>query len=193
MPFAIFLLVLFGLLLLVTPFLTIALFAREAKLRRQLNELAEENAKQHTKLQRAVGELQSKLAAAPAATAPVAEKSLSPEPRPPVPVPRSVPTEQVPAPTVVVPIVAPIKETPVVTPRIEAKPCCAATPPIIPPAVVTPPQETHSACRPSRAETPHACGRRLLQLLISGGRASRRRRRFRRYALLRRNQHLSSA
>jgi hypothetical protein len=41
--------VLYGLLLLVTPFLTIALFAREAKLRRQLNELAEENAKQHTK------------------------------------------------------------------------------------------------------------------------------------------------
>src|SRR5690348_17690481 len=71
---AILLLVLFGLLVVVTPFLTIALFVREAKLRRRLNELAEENTRQHTILQRAVGELQSKLAAASAPTAPVAEK-----------------------------------------------------------------------------------------------------------------------
>src|SRR5208282_1427362 len=48
MPLLILFFVLFGLLLLVTPFLTIALFFREAKLRKQLNDLAEENAKQHT-------------------------------------------------------------------------------------------------------------------------------------------------
>ena len=100
MPFAILLLVLFGLLLLVTPFLTIALFAREAKLRRQLNELAEENAKQHTKLQRAVGELQSKLAATPAPTTPPAEKPSSPEVCQPVSLPGSIPPLQAPAPTV---------------------------------------------------------------------------------------------
>src|SRR5690348_17751807 len=99
---AILLLVLFGLLVVVTPFLTIALFVREAKLRRRLNELAEENTRQHTILQRAVGELQSKLAAASAPTAPVAEKPTSAEPRQPspVPVPRSFPTVRIPSPIV---------------------------------------------------------------------------------------------
>jgi hypothetical protein len=146
MPFAILLLVLFGLLLLVTPFLTIALFAREAKLRRQLNELAEENATQHTKLQRALGELQSKLAAMPAPTTPAAEKPSSPEVRQPVSVPGSIPPLQAPAPTVV----PQIRETPAATSRVEAKPPVAppATPPIIPPAVVTPPQKPTAPVAP---------------------------------------------
>ena len=125
---AILLLVLFGLLVVVTPFLTIALFVREAKLRRQLNELADENTRQHTKLQRDVGELQSKLAATSAATTPVAQKPIGSEPRQPspVPVPRSFPTVQVPPPVVV-------------SPRVEVKPPVAqpATPPI--PSVAAPP------------------------------------------------------
>jgi len=136
---AILLLVFVGLLVVVTPFLTIALFVKQAKLRRQLNELAEENANQHTKLQRAVGELQSKLAAVPAPTTPVAEKPPSPEVRQPVSVPGSIPPSQVPAPTGV----PPIRETPAATPRVDAMPPVAppVRPPIIAPAVVTPSQK----------------------------------------------------
>ncbi|HXJ03590.1 MAG TPA: DUF2339 domain-containing protein [Candidatus Acidoferrum sp.] len=148
MPPAILLLVLFGLLVVVTPFLTIALFVREAKLRRQLNELAEENTRQHTKLQRAVGELQGKLAATSAPTTPVAEKPISAEPRQPSPVsvPRSSPTVQIPPPVVV-------------SPRVELKPYvpAPATPPI-PPAAAPPPEAkpTLPAAPPKIIPTPAA-------------------------------------
>jgi hypothetical protein len=95
--------VLFGLLLLATPFFAIALYVKYSNLRKQLNELAEENAKQHIKLQRAVGELQSKVAAtAPPAAAP-ADKSVAPEVRNPAPVPESHPAVHIPLPDVASP------------------------------------------------------------------------------------------
>ncbi len=70
---------LYGLLLLATPFLVIALYVRNTKLRQQLNELTKQNAKQHTKLQRAIGELQSKLAATASPGAPTVDKPATPE------------------------------------------------------------------------------------------------------------------
>jgi hypothetical protein len=95
--------VLLGLLLLATPFFAIALYVKYSNLRKQLNELAEENAKQHIKLQRAVGELQSKVAAtAPPAAAP-ADKSVAPEVRNPAPVPESHPAVHIPLPDVASP------------------------------------------------------------------------------------------
>ncbi len=55
MPLLYLLFGLYGLLLLATPFVAIAVFLRHARLQKQLNDLAEENAKQITRLQRAVG------------------------------------------------------------------------------------------------------------------------------------------
>ena len=64
----------YGLLLLATPFLAIWLYFRNANLKKQLTELVEENAKQHTKLQRAIGELQAKFGATASPTTSTAEK-----------------------------------------------------------------------------------------------------------------------
>ncbi|MGC2672221.1 MAG: hypothetical protein WA299_10185, partial [Candidatus Acidiferrum sp.] len=151
MPLAILLLVLLGLLVVITPFLTIALFVREARLRKELHELAEENAKQHTKLQRAIGELQSKTAATASSSAPAGEKPLTPEVRQPVPAPGSFPHVQIPAPVVVPlraevqpPIAGPIKPSIPVTekkyePAAEQEPQVPALIAPLPPAKVTPP------------------------------------------------------
>lgn len=155
---------LYGLLLLATPFLAIALYVRNSKLRQQLNELAEENAKQHIKLQRAIGELQSKLAATAPPGAPTVEKAATPEASHPsvVPVPRSYPHVHIPSPIAVPPRVemqAPIKPQttapiPPTEKRLEAAPepkpqapplsvpvpPVIATPSIIPPAAPTEPK-----------------------------------------------------
>jgi len=80
------LLYLYGLLLLVTPFFTIFLLIRQARLRRQLSELIEVNEEQHLRLQRAVGELQSKLAATVQPATLAAEKPVATEVRQHVPV-----------------------------------------------------------------------------------------------------------
>lgn len=179
MPFAP-LFVIYGLVLLATPVLTIALYVRYAKLRKQLNELAEENTKQHTKLQRAVGELQSKLAATPHPAAPAVDKTVASESRQPtpVPVPRSFPTLQIPAPVVVPPRVdvqAPTKPqtTPPVSPAVPPQkptvppapvepiplapakpappPAARPTPPAAPPKVVPPPAAPHTPAIPPAA------------------------------------------
>ncbi len=121
MPLLILICVLYGLLLLATPFLAIGLYVKQAKLRQQLNGLAEENAKQLTRLQRAVGELQTKLAAtAPSATVsgvtPAAEKPITPGVHQPIAVPRSFPVVQIPS-------------AAVFPPRLELKPPLATTAP----------------------------------------------------------------
>src|SRR5260370_20250077 len=153
MPLLILVAVLYALLLLATPFLAMGLYRRHAKLRKQLNEFTEENAKNLTKLQRAVGELQSKLAAtAPHAAAPLAaEKPVTTEARQPVPVPRSFPQIYVPPPVAVPPRVdAQPPAKPQATPPIpvtekkpepppEAKPQIPIPPAPGPPVTVTPP------------------------------------------------------
>ena len=77
MPLLMLLYVAYGLVMLATPVLTISLYLRQAKLRKQLNDLAEENAKQLTKLQRAVGELQSRVAEGVPSNAPAHEKPVT--------------------------------------------------------------------------------------------------------------------
>src|SRR5580704_9647499 len=144
MPLLILFAVVYGLVLLATPILAISLYVRNAKLRKQLNDLAEENAKQLTKLQRAVGELQIKAAAAAPSAATAAERPVTTETRHPVPVPRSFPQVHIPPAVVVSPRVEvqpPIKPQP--TPPIpvtEKKPEPASVPPITvtPPIVPTP-------------------------------------------------------
>jgi Predicted membrane protein (DUF2339) len=118
MPVLYLLYIAYGLVLLATPVLTISLYFRNAKLRRQLNELAEENAAQFTKLQRAVGELQAKAAAGVPSVAPAPQKAVSPATHPPVPVPRSFPQAYAPKPVAV-------------PPRVEAEP--TGKPPTPPP------------------------------------------------------------
>jgi hypothetical protein len=144
---------LYGLLLLATPFLAIAFYVRNSKLRQQLNELAEENAKQHTKLQRAIGELQSKLAATASLGTPTVEKPATPEASHPsvVPVPRSYPHVPIPSPVAVPPQFIPQPPLKTLTappiPPAEKKPEAAperkpqAPPPSVPvpPATVAPP------------------------------------------------------
>ena len=144
---------LYGLLLLATPFLAIALYVRNSKLRLQLNELAEENAKQHTKLQRAIGELQTKLGATASPAAPTVEKPATPEASQPsvAPVPRSYPHVPIPSPIAAPPRVdvqAPIKPQPAPPipgtekkpeAALEQKPQIPAPVVPLPPVTVTPP------------------------------------------------------
>src|SRR5580698_2173372 len=95
----------YGLLLLATPFLAIWLFFRNAKLKQQLTELVEENAKQHTKLQGAIGELQTKVGATVSPATPATENPAAPEVSHPsaVPVPRSYPHVLIPSSTAIPP------------------------------------------------------------------------------------------
>jgi len=164
--------VLFGLLLLATPFFAIALYVKYSNLRKQLNELAEENAKQHIKLQRAVGELQSKVAATVLPAAPPADKSVAPEVPNAAPVPQSHPPVHIPPPgvasphsevpppfkpqaTPLIPVTekmpepAPEQKTPIPAPVAPAPPV-TVPPPVIPPArpVAAPPQKPPAPVAP---------------------------------------------
>src|SRR5690242_12915513 len=123
-------LVLYGLVLLATPILTIALYLRYGRLRKQLNETIEENARNLTQLQRAVGELQNKLATGSLPSVPPPEKSVTPEVRQQVPVPRSFPVVPIPP----APIVPPLPQTPAVPPRVGLQP--PVQPPATPPVPV---------------------------------------------------------
>jgi hypothetical protein len=163
--------VVYGLVLLATPVLAISLYVRNAKLRRQLNELAEENAKQFTKLQRAVGELQSKMAATVMHATPPAEKPVTPEPlqTTTVPVPRSFPQAHIPPPVVVPPRAEappPVKPqaTPPIAPAPQPPPPPAKpTPPPAPPKVIMPPAIAHTPAMPPppQAAIPPAASARI--------------------------------
>jgi hypothetical protein len=154
MPFLYLLYVFYGLTLLAVPFLLISLFLRQAKLRKQINDLAEDNTQKFARLQRIVGELQAKLAAPSSATPPT-EKPAAPEAPQPAPVPGSFPHVQIPPPVVVPPRVevqppaklqfpppipvtekkpepVPEQKPPVLTPA-SLVPPVTVTPPIIPP------------------------------------------------------------
>jgi Predicted membrane protein (DUF2339) len=144
MPLLILFAVVYGLVLFATPILAISLYVKNARLRKQLNHLAEENANQFTKLQRTVGELQTKVAAAVPPLAASADKSAAPEVHTPAPVPRSFPQAHIPAPVAVPPRVevqSPAKsQTPSSIPVTEKKP----EPTPIPPATIAPPAESKS-------------------------------------------------
>jgi hypothetical protein len=91
------LLVLFGLLLIVTPVLTLFLLVKYSKLRSDLDQLKEENSRHHTSFQREVADLKRQLAAT---VHPPASVVTEPAQRPATPA-------------------APVKETPVPAPRID--------------------------------------------------------------------------
>jgi hypothetical protein len=151
MPLLYLLFGLYALVLLAAPFLAIGLYVRHARLRKQLNELAEENAKQFVRLQRAVGELQTKLAATAPPASPAPERASSPEARQPIPVPRSFPHVQIPPPVMVSPRVEmPLPSKPQPTEPIpatekkpdsapEQKPLVPTPAALVPPAIVTAP------------------------------------------------------
>jgi hypothetical protein len=152
MPLLLYLLLgLYGLVLLAAPFLVIGLYVRQARLRKQLNELAEENAKQLSRLQRAVGELQTKLVATVPPATPAPDRASSSEARQPVPVPRSFPHVQIPLPVVVSPRVEgpppskaqPTPPIPVTEkkpePAAEQKPLIPTPAAPVPPVIVTAP------------------------------------------------------
>ena len=153
MEFFIFLCVVYGLLLLAMPIWTLILSSREAKLRRQLNELIEENAKQHAALQRAVGQLQSKMAATPADVAAHAVKPAAQVP-PEVPVPRSFPA----VPTPPRPAVPAAKLEPAAPPQAVPPAPQAAKPPapVEPKPQVPPPQPSHLEPKPVTPTPPKA-------------------------------------
>src|SRR4029077_381628 len=60
------------LLLIATPFITLVLFGKYKKLRENLDQLAEENSRQHTSFQREVADLKRQLGSAVQAAAPAA-------------------------------------------------------------------------------------------------------------------------
>jgi Predicted membrane protein (DUF2339) len=170
MPLLMLLYVAYGLVLLATPVLTISLYFRQAKLRKQLNDLAEENAKQFTKLQRAVGELQSRVASGVSPAAPAHEKPVTPDIRQPIPVARSYPPVLV-SPSVVVPDHVdvppfgkpqPTSPVPVTEKKpelvLEPKPQVPAPPAPVPPIGVTPPVISATPAPPKvvpRPSIPH--------------------------------------
>ncbi|MGB9464545.1 MAG: DUF2339 domain-containing protein, partial [Candidatus Acidiferrum sp.] len=137
MPLLYLLLIAYGLAVLVAPFLVISLYIRNANLRKQLNDLTEENARQHTKLQRAVGDLQSKLASGAVTAAPSVEKLVTPEARQstPVPIPRSYPQVHIPAP-IHVPLR--VEPQPPVTPPVALTISVAEQKPTPPPPKIIP-------------------------------------------------------
>jgi hypothetical protein len=169
LPLIYLMVVLFACLAFATPFLTIFLLGRQARLRREFNDLIAENEKRFTRLQRAIGELQSKVAvaaqASPAApqqttsqpaeaqapapstqTAPPDEKPAAGPPAQQVPVPRSYPVVSTPVP--------PSKERPTVTPemRAEAQPRVEAQPPA---KLPTPPSIPAAEKKPTPEQVQH--------------------------------------
>ncbi len=96
MPFTQLVLVLYLVLAFFTPVLAIFLFVREAKLRKQLKALEEENTRQHSTLQRDIAEVKRQLAAATQHPAPAAQKPPATELRQTEPVPRTFPPSKSP-------------------------------------------------------------------------------------------------
>jgi len=114
MPLAELVFVLFAILAIATPFITLVLLAKYKKLRENLDQLAEENSKQHTSFQREVADLKRQLTAAVHSAAPVAGE---PAQRPAAPATPAVRETPVPAPRVDLPspvkLPAPISSFPI--------------------------------------------------------------------------------
>lgn len=106
MPFAELMVVLFAILVIVTPLITLSLLGKYKKLRENLDQLAEENSREHATFQREVADLKRQLAAAvhpapsapaepvtpPAVTvAPSVKKAPAPSPRVDLPTPVKLP------------------------------------------------------------------------------------------------------
>src|SRR5467141_1839585 len=119
MPLVELIFVLFAILAIATPFITLVLLGKYKKLRVNLDQLAEENSKQHASFQREVADLKRQLTAAVRPAAPVAGEPVQ---RPAGPAPPTVRETPVPAPRVDLP--APVKPPPPISsfPILEKKP-----------------------------------------------------------------------
>src|SRR6267143_852478 len=74
MPLAELIFVLFAILAIATPFITLVLLGKYKKLRANLDQLTEENSRQHTSFQREVADLKRQLSAAVQPAGPVASE-----------------------------------------------------------------------------------------------------------------------
>jgi hypothetical protein len=148
MPLAELIFVLFAILAIATPFITLVLLGKYKKLRENLDQLAEENSRTHASLQKEVADLRRQLGAAVHAAAPVAGETAQ---RPATPAPPVLKQTPVPAPRVDVP--TPVKlPTPVLFPASEKKPepQVPAQKPQEPAPIVVPPALIIPASTPSQ-------------------------------------------
>src|SRR5260370_8437259 len=104
MPLAELIIVLFAILAIATPFITLVLLGKYKKLRENFDQLAGENSREHASFQREVAELRRQLTAAVRPAAPVASE---PAQRPAAPAVSTAKETPVPAPRVDLP--APVK------------------------------------------------------------------------------------
>ena len=118
MPFAELIIVLFFILAIVTPFITLALLGKYKKLRQNLDQLAEENSREHASFQREVADLKRQLSAA---VHPTPSPAVDAVPGPAVPVAPAV--QETPVPALGVDLPAPVKlPAPMEFPASEKKP-----------------------------------------------------------------------
>ena len=118
MPLAELIFVLFALLALATPFITLVLLGKYKKLRENLDQLREENSRQHVSLQREVVDLQRQLQAAVHPAAPAVGQPTQPPAAPP-----TSPRKETPVPAAPVDLPAPVTlPAPMVLPMPEKKP-----------------------------------------------------------------------
>ena len=181
MPLVVLIIVVFALFLIATPFITLVLLGRYKRLRENLDQLTQENARQHSSFQREVADLKRQLAAATEHAAPVAGEPVqrpvasatpspkeTPTPSTRVDVTASVklpspmsfpPAEKKPEPPVQKPQEpAPAQKFPA-APPLEPKPvlpAAAKTPVEIKPStLVAPPQPTPPSAPSSQPPAPH--------------------------------------
>jgi hypothetical protein len=95
MPLVVLIVVVFALLVIATPFITLVLLRKYKKLRENLDQLAEENSRQHTSFQHEVAELKRQLISAVHAAAPIAGEPVQ---RPAVPA--APPAKETPVPLI---------------------------------------------------------------------------------------------
>jgi hypothetical protein len=171
MPLVVLIIVVFALLVIASPFISLVLLGKYKKLRENLDQVAQENSRQHTSFQREVADLKRQLAAATEHVAPVAGEPVK---RPVAPATSSPKETAAPAPRADVPasvkLPAPVSfplaekkpEPPVQKPqeptRIAAAPppVAPAIPPAIPPAqtLPAPPPAELKPVLPAAAKTP---------------------------------------
>jgi len=118
MPFAELIIVLFFILAIVTPFITLALLGKYKKLRQNLDQFAEENSREHASFQREVADLKRQLSAA---VHPTPSPAVDAVPGPAVPIAPAV--QETPVPALPVDLPAPVKlPAPMEFPASEKKP-----------------------------------------------------------------------
>jgi len=148
MPLVELIVVIFALLAIATPFITLVLLGKYNKLRENLRQLDEENSRQHTSFQREVADLKRQLAAAVHAAASVAGEPVQ---RPAVPA--APPAKETPVPVIRVEIPTSVNlPAPMSFPALEKQPGPQQTTekPQVPSPVLPPPMPSVPAAPPAQ-------------------------------------------